>query len=455
MNVRFSFLNVQGEALYTIINTCIICFLTSITHYFAFTNLLPCRINFRQSAVCVFLILLSLCITLAGLYQISSFCIPLAATGYLCFLCRRRISPLLTLCCSLSGYIFYILSDNILAQLLLRILHISVTELPVIYTVLFCTTSLFATFLITFIPGRLLRRKIRNGDCFHVTLLSWPTSLIFSALFCLSALLLLFRVLCRGHGRAGDIFSGPILLCLLAVLTLFLLIICLIRRDTRAQSILEEYQNLQLYTDELENQNLRFRAFRHDYIDIMTTLSCYIEDNDMEGLRHTFEHNIAPLGYDISSSIDRLSCLSRLKIPELKALISLKLLDARRHNIRIFLDIEEDIFSIPMEITDLARILGIFFNNAIDELASPDIMDKVLEFGIIKKESSILLILKNTTLADKSILSSIQNPGYSSKGKERGLGLYTVSTILGRYNNAVLSTSIENSVFIQLLELHR
>ena len=457
MNVRFSFPNVQGDALYTITTACIICLLTSVTLFFAFTNLVPCRISLQQSVVCILLILFCLCLTFIGLERIASFCIPLAATGYLCYIYRNRLDPLLTVSCSLSGYICYILSDNIQAQLLLYFFRVPVNGLPMTYGILFCTVSLLVTFLVTFFPGRQIKKNVGHVNFLNAAFLSRPASLLFSALFCLSLLLLLFRLLCRR--QTGDVLeilphTVSIVLCLFAFLAIFLLIICLIEKNSRTQSMLEEYQNLQLYTDELETMNLRFRSFRHDYIDIMSTLSGYIENNDMEGLRRTFEHNITPLAFDISSSIDRLSCLSHMKIPELKALISLKLLDAQHRNIRVFLDMEEDIASVPMEIMDLSRILGIFFNNALDELASPAITDKILEFGMIKKEDSILLVLKNTTLADKSILSSIQSPNYSSKGKGHGIGLYTVSTILGRYSNAVLTTSIENSVFMQLLELH-
>ena len=127
---------------------------------------------------------------------------------------------------------------------------------------------------------------------------------------------------------------------------------------------------------------------------------------------------------------------------------------AQSHNIHTLLDIAENITEIPMDIIDLIRLIGIFFNNAIDELLIPEITNKNLEFGIIKKEGSIIIVLKNTTLADKTILPHIYNLGYSSKGENRGIGLFTAKTIIGRYNNIIHHTTIKDSLFIQTIELY-
>ena len=46
-------------------------------------------------------------------------------------------------------------------------------------------------------------------------------------------------------------------------------------------------------------------------------------------------------------------------------------------------------------------------------------------------------------------MSKIFKAGFSTKGKNRGLGLSNLKDIMNNYSNATLDTSIENNRFIQ------
>ena len=313
---------------------------------------------------------------------------------------------------------------------------------------------MFITYLLTFFIGEILKRSLYTPS------LSL-TEIIIMALFsllCLSVIIFVFNFVGgKQVGYTSEMLTfNAIFIIFYSFITcvIFLIIIWFIHKDSYSRTILEQYHNLEHYTSELENINLRFRSFRHDYLDILSTLSSYIEENDITGLRCTFEDKIAPLNNTINLSIDHLSSLSNIKICELKSLLYAKVMFAQSHNIHTLLDIAENITEIPMDIIDLIRLIGIFFNNAIDELLIPEITNKNLEFGIIKKEGSIIIVLKNTTLADKTILPHIYNLGYSSKGENRGIGLFTAKTIIGRYNNIIHHTTIKDSLFIQTIELY-
>lgn len=51
----------------------------------------------------------------------------------------------------------------------------------------------------------------------------------------------------------------------------------------------DSYNKLQEYTNQIENMYSSLRSFKHDYSNIMLSMSGYIETNDMEGLREYFE----------------------------------------------------------------------------------------------------------------------------------------------------------------------
>ncbi|MCI9541630.1 MAG: GHKL domain-containing protein [Lachnospiraceae bacterium] len=428
-------------------------FLIAISLFFAFTNIIPYHFSPRDTIVGISL--LFFCVV--TLYQYNGypiiFIVLLIILSYLCFICRKQLNPLLVILCSLSGYICYILTDNILSQIMLKCFPFSYYNS--FYSLFFFfIITMFITYLLTFFIGEILKRSLYTPS------LSL-TEIIIMALFillCLSVIIFVFNFIGgKQVGYTSEILTfNAIFIIFYSFITcvIFLIIIWFIHKDSYSRTILEQYHNLEHYTSELENINLRFRSFRHDYLDILSTLSSYIEENDITGLRCTFEDKIAPLNNTINLSIDHLSSLSNIKICELKSLLYAKVMFAQSHNIHTLLDIAENITEIPMDIIDLIRLIGIFFNNAIDELLIPEITNKNLEFGIIKKEGSIIIVLKNTTLADKTILPHIYNLGYSSKGENRGIGLFTAKTIIGRYNNIIHHTTIKDSLFIQTIELY-
>lgn len=439
---------------FTMLETIILYILTSVTVFLALTNIIPYHFSLRNFIIGI--LLLFCCLTTLYTWQGNSsiFTALFIILSYLCFICRKRIKPLMVICCSLVGYICYILSDSILTQILIKIVHISISDIVNSYQLLYCLMNTIITYLLTFFIGELLKKKYH----FSSITMSGPVYITFFSILFISVLMFIFNFVNGekiGYTTSALTFNGIFVITYsLITLSFTLIMIRYIQRDAKAKSMIEQYHNLEHYTDELERMNLQFRAFRHDYIDILTTLSGYIEDNDMDGLRRTFEEKIAPLGNSMNQSIRHLSSLSHIKIPELKSLISSKVLYAQSHNIPVCLDITMDIESIPMDIIDLVRIMGIFFNNAIEDVLSADKTNASLMFGILKEESRITLVLKNSTLADVSILPAINNLGYSSKGNNRGIGLYNAKEILAHYNNVIHHTDIKDSTFTQTLELY-
>lgn len=57
----------------------------------------------------------------------------------------------------------------------------------------------------------------------------------------------------------------------------------------------DSYNRLQEYTNQIENMYSSLRSFKHDYSNIMLSMSGYIEANDMDGLKEYFDKEILPL----------------------------------------------------------------------------------------------------------------------------------------------------------------
>ena len=116
-----------------------------------------------------------------------------------------------------------------------------------------------------------------------------------------------------------------------------------ITKEIEYKSKKEQLQNLKDYTNSLEKVYTDMRKFRHDYINILSSIVGYIEDNDMEGLEEHFYKNIMPLGEGIKNNNFRIGLLKNIEIVELKGLLSSKIIGAQGKGIDVFIDISEKI----------------------------------------------------------------------------------------------------------------
>lgn len=62
----------------------------------------------------------------------------------------------------------------------------------------------------------------------------------------------------------------------------------------------DSYNKLQEYANQIESMYSSLRSFKHDYSNIMLSMSGYIESNDMEGLREYFNKEILPISKTIT-----------------------------------------------------------------------------------------------------------------------------------------------------------
>lgn len=211
-----------------------------------------------------------------------------------------------------------------------------------------------------------------------------------------------------------------------------------------------QFESLQEYTNSLEKLYTDMRAFRHDYINIISSLIGYIENRDVDGLEKHFNEHIIPLSKGIESNNFKIGILKNIKIAEIKGILSSKLIRAQELGIDTFIDIVEPIEKINMDIIDLSRSVGILLDNAIE--AALECNKPSIKVAIINKENSVLIVIINSINKEVPIYKIYQK-GFSTKGKNRGLGLCNLKEITSKYNTVFLDTLIENGEFKQLLQI--
>jgi len=70
---------------------------------------------------------------------------------------------------------------------------------------------------------------------------------------------------------------------------------------------------------------------------------------------------------------------------------------------------------------------------------------------MLQEENSLILIVENSTKAEKIDLARIFEKDFSSKGDGRGLGLYKIQQLLEKYPKTTVSTKSSNYRFTQSL----
>src|SRR5699024_5372520 len=202
---------------------------------------------------------------------------------------------------------------------------------------------------------------------------------------------------------------------------------------------------------QIEQINNEMRKFRHDYINILATLSEYIRQEDMDGLSKYFDENIAHLHDDMKLNTIKINGLQNLHVREIKGLLTTKIIQSQEQNINISVEVTEQIDHINMNIVELSRCIGIIMDNAIE--ASEFVDAPTIQIAFIKNEDYVLLVLMNKCSKDTSKVHNIFEEQFSTKGRNRGICLKTLKYVTEKTENVFLDTYINDQFFIQKLEI--
>ncbi|MEZ3429999.1 MAG: GHKL domain-containing protein [Lachnospiraceae bacterium] len=210
-------------------------------------------------------------------------------------------------------------------------------------------------------------------------------------------------------------------------------------------------QDLQDYTRNLEAMYNSLRSFKHDYVNILLSLSGYIEGGDMDRLKDFFESKIFPTKNLITGEDYKLNQLSNISVLEIKSLLSAKMIYAHESGIDITIDIPDKVESFLIDTVDLARILGIFLDNAIE--ATLETEQPQIGLNIIQNKTGVSIIISNRFRDNGLMLHKLKQKGFSTKIGHQGIGLGNAQKIISSYDNVLLETTMKCDYFTQHIEL--
>ncbi|MDT1939342.1 MULTISPECIES: sensor histidine kinase [Carnobacterium] len=235
------------------------------------------------------------------------------------------------------------------------------------------------------------------------------------------------------------------------ILIAFIFLYIALTRETEVQKRKLELDQLRIYSNKLEENYQEYRKFRHDYLNMYTGMVGYIETKDMAGLERYFTEHIVTISQSITTNLIKLADLYRIEIPELKGLVATKLLLAQEKGMDISCEVPTPVTRINMDILDLCTAIGILLDNAIE--ATESIENGKIRLSFITYEDRVLITIENQIEDLLVPIYQLFEHGFSTKGSDRGLGLWYLSEMMDKSDVIHLDTSIENHYFIQQLNI--
>ena len=211
------------------------------------------------------------------------------------------------------------------------------------------------------------------------------------------------------------------------------------------------YRDMERYSRHIEELYKEVRSFRHDYTNLLTSLRLGIEEEDMEQIKEVYNSVLKDSVQKFQDNKYDLGRLVNIRDRALKSLLAGKFIKAREKDIVFNVEVPEEIQVEGMSLLDFLTIVSILCDNAIE--ASAEASQPHVSIAFLKNGEQEIFIIENSIKEEGIDVSEIFSFGVSSKGEERGVGLYTVRKIVESYPNASLNTTCQNQVFRQVLTM--
>lgn len=246
-----------------------------------------------------------------------------------------------------------------------------------------------------------------------------------------------------------------IFLIYLALLTISIFVVLYLAfKQYKMKQREQELQNFESYVTSLEQINQDMRKFKHDYVNILSSLRTFIDEKNYDGLHTYFYDHILEANHQEQLNQQAMMKLNNLKIISLKGLLTTKILQAQSHQVPFYIEIVDEITDISVDPIVLNRMVGILLDNAIE--AAREIENGEVRVAFIHMNEAILLVVSNTFDEKLNIkVHEIYQEGFSTKGENRGLGLANLRQMKNDLQNVSLNTKISTPHFIQEIGFER
>ena len=223
---------------------------------------------------------------------------------------------------------------------------------------------------------------------------------------------------------------------------------------SKQRAIEIENKQLQEYTCYLDKNEDKLRRFKHDYQNLLDGLKISAQEDDVQAvINQLVEYSASHFN---QKALRKYKGVNHIHDKNLKSIAIAKLTKLYDLKIDYSFGCDKDIYQIPrsVDVLDLIRIIGITFDNAIEE--SQKLINKTkqknsarVDAMYYQEDGDFEFEIRNR-IVDRNIdTNNIQKKNYSTKNGHMGLGLSNVQKIVHKYENSMLvKYSVQNGWFV-------
>jgi len=254
----------------------------------------------------------------------------------------KKIRFSLTIFAALISTVFITVVRNVILIVLFELYMIS----PFNYYSWTPNILSFLSLLLIILGLIVAKNKIQSSSLIVITS-RWYIAIY--VLLCISCLLLLIinyptiELLVKWNQLYGE--QLIIIILILVVIAMLIIISNLFLTKKRLEKEYEQKSKNQLldYVKRVEAMHEEVMMFRHDYMNLLLTLEDSIRIKDINQVQKIYEKTIAPSKNLISHHQLEILKLAMIQLPEIKSILSAKILTAQHKKINVFIDIPEAI----------------------------------------------------------------------------------------------------------------
>lgn len=142
----------------------------------------------------------------------------------------------------------------------------------------------------------------------------------------------------------------------------------------------------------------------------------------MKEIEQVYYDVIAPTLKTINDHELDIAKLSRIQIPEVRSVLRAKVGTAQQQQIKVMLDIPENIESVSMTIISFIRIISVLVDNAIEEAVHSE--EKILQIAFFEMDSRQYFIVRNSSKGEAIDLQKFMRKTIQVKKVLEGTGYF-------------------------------
>lgn len=247
-------------------------------------------------------------------------------------------------------------------------------------------------------------------------------------------------------------FNNNIITYLVIIVMLICILLYLFKQKIENEKISKKYDELldvmKSYESDIEEQ----RTLRHETKNEFATIKCKLQDK--EDNKTIIEYIDSVIGEKEKAGSTKYSKFKYLPSNGLKGFFYYKFIEAEKKGINVSINISKQIENSFLkdietkDFKDLARIIGVYLDNAIEASSTSEDKKLGIEMYLIKEKIEIII---TNTFNNEINLDKIGKESFSTK--HRGHGLLLVNKILSENNMFEAKNEIRGNIYIQSLKI--